>query len=348
MKFRLRFAEQITGLFVLIAIGMIALVLVFMGINKRWYVDDPVFFTKFESAEGLKTAMAIRFKGFQIGQIDALQLLDDDTVEVRFTIYREYHSRVRENTVIEFATNPLNLGGGLLLHPGKYVTAPKPSGSYIPSLDFADGIKLVKDGLVETKSSDEISVMMGNVGDILVHIKEETLPAVNTLLRNVDAIATGADKGPLGQTLYHVEDITRDAASVMSEIAAASNKLVGDITQLSESLRSELSDPAVLVKKLVAPDSTAAFLLNDHMALYAQIDGILSGVNNSIQQVEDITRYINATTPQITGLIEETRQALDQGKDVLEGLKNNPVLRGGISPEKEQPGTFRGYRDGDF
>ena len=348
MKFRLRFAEQITGLFVLGAIALVAVVLIFIGINKRWYIDDPEFFSKFNSAEGLNRSMPIRFKGFQVGRVDNMKLLDDDTVEVWFTIYREYHTRIKENTVIELATNPFNLGGGLLLHPGKYVTAPIPSGSYIPSLDFPDGIKLVKDGLVETKSSDEISKMMGSVGEILTQINEETLPSVNKLLRDVDAIATGTDTGPMGNVVKNVEDITREAADIMAEIALRSNELVGAITDMSESLTGELSDPAGLVKKLFADDSSVAFLLDDKMAIYSQIDSILNGIDDSIQQVNGITKYINDTTPQLTGLIEETRATLGQGKEVLEGLKNNPILRGGISEVKEQPGTLRGYRDEDF
>ena len=61
-----------------------------------------------------------------------------------------------------------------------------------------------------------------------------------------------------------------------------------------------------------------------------------------------ITRFVNSAQPQITGILEEGRQTLDQGKDVLQAVKNNPLLRGGVAPRKEQPTTFQGFRDMDF
>ena len=348
MKFRLRFAEQITGLFVLTALALIALVLVLMGINKRWYVDDPVFYSTFNTAKGMNRGMAIEFKGFQVGRVDDLELLDDNSVKVWFTIYKEYHSRVKEHTVIEFAPSPLAGVGGsnLLLHPGKYATAPRESGSYIPSLDFPEGKRIVREGLVETKSS--AADIFAQVQQTLDTVNNETLPEINALINNINAAASGTNSSPLAQTMGNIEEITEEVAALLKNINARSDVLLDDIEYLADSLSKELADPSALVKKLFAEDSSVSYMLDDNMAIYRKIDSILAGLDNSINQVSDITEYINSTTPQITGLIEEARATLGEGKDVLEGLKNNPLLRGGITEEKKQPTTFQGYRDEDF
>ena len=58
--------------------------------------------------------------------------------------------------------------------------------------------------------------------------------------------------------------------------------------------------------------------------------------------------YINSTQPQISTILEKGRDTLDQGKDVLEAVKNNPLLRGGVPPQREQTSTLKSYRDEDF
>ena len=98
-----------------------------------------------------------------------------------------------------------------------------------------------------------------------------------------------------------------------------------------------------------------ATLLDDDNRLYDQITAIIADVEDSIAslrgsiaEVQEFTAYLNTTQPQISGLLEEGRQTLDTGQDVLEGLRNNPLLRGGIPEEQEQQTTFQGIRDEEF
>ncbi len=56
--------------------------------------------------------------------------------------------------------------------------------------------------------------------------------------------------------------------------------------------------------------------------------------------------FMNNSTPEIAILMEETTAALKESEKVMEGLQNNPLLRGGISPEIETDSSFDGYREG--
>jgi phospholipid/cholesterol/gamma-HCH transport system substrate-binding protein len=58
--------------------------------------------------------------------------------------------------------------------------------------------------------------------------------------------------------------------------------------------------------------------------------------------------FANEKQPQISTLLDQTIDAINQGEDVLTGLKNNPLLRGGIPKTTAQPTTFGGLRDGEF
>ena len=69
MKLRMRFADQIVGVFVLLALVGIAVMLVFIGINQRWFARNYHFTSSFKTADGISAGMPIMMKGFAIGKV---------------------------------------------------------------------------------------------------------------------------------------------------------------------------------------------------------------------------------------------------------------------------------------
>ena len=107
MKFRIKHADKIAVIFIFVAIIALALFLIFIGLNQRWFAKDYFFSSRFNSGNGLNPGMAIKLKGFQIGTADKLSLLDDNTVEIIFHIYdivaRESFSR---SYLTDISVNP--------------------------------------------------------------------------------------------------------------------------------------------------------------------------------------------------------------------------------------------------
>lgn len=358
MKFRIRFVDQIVGIFVLVALAALVVILVLMGMNQRWFSQNYYFNSRFESASGLSVGMPITLKGFEIGKIDTISLNEENQVEVRFYIYDTFYEKVRPNSVLELASNPLGLGGGLRFHPGKNKDEPLREESFIPSLDLPEGKALVDLKLVSMpERQDAINSIMSKVGPILDSV-DETLATLQQLLGSVDDAVTGTGQGPINDIFTDVTRLTRQVTSLIYElnnrIAAVLDNVdtitenVDDITGNLAETTEALRDPTGLVPKLLDPQGSIATILDDDNILWEQIQDILDNINGTINQIQSFTGYINDTTPQISGLLEKSREALDQGKDVLEGLKNNPLLRGGITEQKEQASTFQSYRDEDF
>ena len=109
-----------------------------------------------------------------------------------------------------------------------------------------------------------------------------------------------------------------------------------------------MTDPTGLAKKLLDPKGSVATFLDDDNRLYDDISQAVADLRDIVAQLSEFTRFINSTQPQISGILEKGRDALDQGTDVLEAVKNNPLLRRGIPEPLEQPTTFRSFRDEDF
>jgi phospholipid/cholesterol/gamma-HCH transport system substrate-binding protein len=53
-------------------------------------------------------------------------------------------------------------------------------------------------------------------------------------------------------------------------------------------------------------------------------------VSGTLDNLESAAAALSAEAPQIGALIAQLRTAVNKGEDVLEGLKNNPLLKGGI------------------
>ncbi len=348
MKLKIRFADQIVGLFVLLAIGALCAILILLGANQRWFAKDYYYTSRFTSGVNLKPGMPIRLKGFQIGVVDSVMLLEDNNVEIGFHVYDTYHEKIYQNSVLELAVNPLGLGGGLLFHPGNTKTDPIAEGSEIPSLDFPAGVKLLKMGLVERPGGgDAVTQILNSVAPLVNDVNALVLNLTSSLAL-VNRAMEGDTALPVGAILTDVDGLVAQVNQLLAETSASLAFTLDNMGKLSADLQGLTAEPEELVTKLLNPQGSVATLLDDDNVLFDQIQELLTAINQSVAQLETFAGYLNSTQPQITGILDTGQATLDQGKKVLEGLSNNPLLRRGISQDPEQPTTFQGYRDEDF
>ena len=333
MKFKIRFADQIVGFFILVAFLGLAGILILIGYNQRWFAKNYLFRSKFQSANGLSIGMPIKLKGFEIGTVRKISLKRDNTVDIEFHIYDNYYDKIISNSVLELATNPLGLGGGLRFHPGKEIGPPLTELSFIPSLDFDKGKQLVSENLVDLpKGEDVINSVLGKV--------DSTLTSLNSLIVSLDDAVNGRGKGPVSDIL---KDLT-DTSTHLNDLLVNLKGISADV----EATTATLGNSTGLVRRLLDPKGSMATLLDDDNVLFDQIVQVVEELNAFIKQLSEFGNFVNSTQPQITGILEKGKVALDKGNDVLEAVKNNPLLRGGIPEKKEQQTTFQSYRDEDF
>ncbi len=354
MKFRIRFAQQIVGVFVLLAVVGLAAILILLGANQRWFAKNYYYNSQFKSADGLSVGMPIQLKGFEIGKVRTISLNDRNRVDIQFYIYDTYFEKVVPNSVLELASNPLGFGGGLRFHPGKDGGPPLPETSFIPSLDLPEGKALVAQGLVELpQGQDMIGSLVGQIQPILTEVSA-TLVSVHTMTDAITANLAGRGDGPLAVTLNNLTRTTNRINGLINRIdglAADMQRITANVEGITanvEATTAAIRNPTGLVPKLLDAKGSLATLLDDNNQLFEQIRSTLEEVNAIVKQLSQFSAFVNSSQPQITGLLEKGKTALDQGNDVLEAVKNNPLLKGGVPERKEQGTTFQSYRDKDF
>jgi phospholipid/cholesterol/gamma-HCH transport system substrate-binding protein len=378
MKFKIRFVDQVVGIFVLVALAGIAVILIFIGLNQRWFARNYLFTSIFVSGDGLSVGMPVMLKGFEIGKVSRISLTADNRVDMEFSVQDTYYSKVTPNSVIELVSSPIGLGTSLKFHPGKGSGPPLAEHTVIPTLASAEGRRLAEAGLVELpQGEDVIGSVIDKVNPILDELRS-TLAQAKRLVGDVDTAVTGRG-GPIGGMVNElartparvnktidsvnttvdtvntrVDAITKD----VNRITERANEILGRIDTVSQNLEAisanlkvtseGLRDTRGLATRLLDPKGSIDTILNDQNALYGQVTDAIKSTNEILAQVRSFVDYVNGTKPQISSILEKGRETLDQGKDVLEAVKNNPLLRGGVPAKKEQGPTLKSYRDEEF
>ncbi len=357
MRFRIRHADKVVGLFVLVAGLFFAGGIIFLGSNQRWFAKDVKFTTRFASAAGAAPGTAIMMRGFQVGKVRKVVLNDSNEVDAEFVIYDEYYSKVRENSILELVTSPIGLGTQLLFHPGKGEVLMAP-GSFMPLADSDAGRDLVDQGLVDIPLKDDsITRLLAGVNP-LIENAGKTVVTINRTLTEVNRSLAGQSSGPLGSIVNNASDAVSHADKMVADISKQSKEIITKVNLLADSLNTigdnlasttaAMRDPTGLVPRLLDAKGSIKTILDDKNALYDSISGSVAELQKSLKSVQEISSSLEGQMPTIAVTIDEGRTAIKQAQDVLTGLKNNPLLKGGIPARNEQQPLSQSLREGSF
>lgn len=363
MKFRIKYADQIVGIFVVLAFVLLASILVVMGGRQRWFARDYQYVSRFPSSTGLAAGTSILYKGFQIGRIRQVSLNGENEVDVSFVIFDTYVDRVRENSILELVISPIGLGNQLLFHPGRSEKS-LAERSFIPSLESPEGKRIVAQNLVDRPPKDDtITRLIANVNPLLENVNATVVQLERALGQVNDAVA-GTGSGPVADSLRdassiiaqvnetvgsagpRVDRMMADVEGSLPTILARVEASVDSVKALAESAvvigknfeatSEALRDPTGLVPRLLDPKGSLKTFLDDGDRLFNRVDNSLAEVEQALGNLEGSTATLAAQMPRIAATIDDARAAIVSAQDVLEGLKNNPLLRGGI-PERVDP-----------
>jgi phospholipid/cholesterol/gamma-HCH transport system substrate-binding protein len=338
MKFRIRFADKIVGLLVIVGIGFLVFAVFMLGKRHRWFAKDQSYSTHFDSASGLSVNMPVQYRGFTIGNVKSFDLTADDKVEVSFTIYDTYLDRVREGSLVEMRVNPIGIGGGqFLFYPGLLPNPPE--GNFIPSVHSDEGRDYLEQGLaIISGQDDSITVIISRVNTLLQNLNSVTLQ-----LR--DAFRGTDTKTTLGRAIAELEKTLRGASSLVGNVDAGlkpSLENAGQITDHIERIAAQaelvIADLRTVAAELANPEGLALRILDAEGPVYTNLKRSLNALSGTLESLELTAGTLPAQMPRVEALILDMRTALSAAEDVITALRNNPLLKNGI-PDRARPGT---------
>ena len=321
MKFSIRFADQIVGLLVIFALAFLIFVFFMLGTTQRWFKRDLQYRTYFNSAQGLSVNMAVKFKGFTIGNVKTITL-KDDRVEVFYTIHEEYTNRVKEGSLVEVQVSPIGLGNNFIFHPGGGLEILE-EGSEIFEVSSERGREILRRGLnSRTETSDSIANLMSQA--------QILLESLNVSLFGFD----GYDRLMLGEIVAEVKDTIAGLSDIVRTLSNHFEPIMGDVVTLTG--------------QIASPSGTVMAALDSEGNFYKGIENSLVSISGVIDSLDKILVTFPDQMPQVEILIKQLNVTLNSINDVLVAIANNPLLKGGIPEKRESGPGGASTRDAEF
>ncbi|MDR0410819.1 MAG: MlaD family protein [Treponema sp.] len=314
MKFRIRFADQIVGVLIIIALSVLVFVIFLLGSKQRWFANDPVFKTYFLSASGLSENMSVLYKGFVIGNVKTFKLTEYNEVEVVFSIHKEYMDRVKEGSLVDLNISPIGLGNQFLFYPG-LGEEPIVEGAYIPTVSSAQGQTLVQLGLSSvTARDDSISNILSQV-DSLTKTLNDTLQDVQQALRGTDATTLGRSLKGVENVIVGLDGQLNQVVDELPVLLVNLQTLIAELDMTIQIVNGALAgtNATALGRTLGSVDTALA-------GLAPQLGPIADNANSLIAQ---INKELPETMENVNGVLKELPAALTEVQSLLAKL-NEP------------------------
>ena len=311
MKFKIRFADQIVGFFSLLALAMLLGFIFALGASQKWFVKKNIYYTYFPTGAGFSVGMDVTYKGFPIGKIRNVDL-EGSTARIEFYILDDYTEYAKEYSLVELITSPIGLGSSFVFHPGKGSEI-IPSGSEIYRIDSITGQKFIAEKKIRLEvQEDSIGVLMKKVSSIMDN--------VNMLLFNVNAALSGRE----------------DTATPIKQIIGNLNEITKNLSSLTGTLNNESGAVPALLGNQLTTD------ISDVLKNISVVSDELTSISGSA----DI--LVSNAVPEIDSALLQLNSILIEVQDVLTGVKNNALIRGGVPDRASGKASTSQLRNGDF
>lgn len=179
-----------------------------------------------------------------------------------------------------------------------------------------------EDSFIPEKSSAEAKALI-KAGQVFVAEQSDSINTIinsatsllgdlDDLIKQINLALEGNNDNELARTLIEINNILANIA---------------DITGTADGL----------VPKLLENEESQGSIAN-----------MLKTLNNTLIDVNSITTSFNGELPDIYVLISQLQQVMKQAQDVLEGLKNNPLIKNGVTEKMGKESASPKLREDNF
>ncbi len=343
MKFIFKYTERIVGIFVIAAFAIVILVAALVAINNKVFEQKYLFKTRFSDAIGLTSTTQISFKGYQIGRIKSFQLNQENFIDVDFEIYEEFRDRMTTKSVLNKSKSLLGGATTIELIQSSDQGQPIEELGFIPSLDTPEGRDFARKNNIKL-SGDALVSMMSNLDNLLYKLNQDNNPedgAVFRMLVNL-ADATNELKNVLSstdKTLAELRGIKSSGNTSLATVVSNMGTITGNLEQTTAQLTRTLNRTDSVLMAYQNPEGLVPRLLDtEGKSIMGPLSQSLVQLSESLERLNGLLEFVDTQSPDISILLDETQQALKHTRRTMQGLSNNPFLRGGIENE---PGRVR-------
>jgi len=271
---------RVTVGFFVIIITLLMGAFVYILLEEKGTFDTRyTYYFQTDSASAFKVGAPLKYSGFDIGTIDGMELNDDGTVRVRFSVKEKNRKWITKDSVL-------------------MITKPLLGSSHIVLYSAIDNELLAPESEMTLLLSDDIDDMITKL--------QPAVDKIISIINNIDKItlAIAKDDSDLAMMLKHANEFTKKLAkndSLLTSLTGSSNankdfikslnsleKMMENIQNISENLDSDI----------VKPSSSAI----------KELEAILKDIKLKLEELDDL----KPIQDQISTGVEKSNQIMDK------------------------------------
>jgi phospholipid/cholesterol/gamma-HCH transport system substrate-binding protein len=317
-----RVMDQMVGAFLVLTAVLLVAALILIGRGNAWFRRYEPYHAVFKEGYGLQPGSKVKMLDIAVGKVTAVRIEPSNHVRVDLKVFREYASRIREDSRLTVEGASILGGSHLSLKPGAESAPELPRGAQIAS----DDKHSIDDYLEYLKSLD-------------LESKFETVVSIAT---NVEALTAGLNdpEGPLWTSLNHLESLLRG----LEEGRGTAGRLLKEedlyvrLEQRVAQTRAILSDFSEISGRMVGVSAQVETLIARLDQVVGQASQLLVSLQETGEELPGLTREVQRTLRDISPVLDVARRTLEDADATVESLRNNPVvLMGGTKEEERKP-----------
>ena len=338
MYFRIKNFDRFVGIFVIFALALIVVTLVFITRGQRWFEKRYHYSVVFNKVYGLKPGTGVTISGMEVGSVTSLRLNPQSKVELILEILETYKGNIRKDSQATIVSSllgaktvevtmgspdqpPLPAGGTLLSQDPKEIT------DILKEIDVKTPLKKVDEALENLKS---VTAKLNNPqGELFTLLKN--VEWITTQLKNGqgNAGAILQDRKMHGEITATLESARRSAAHI-EETTRNVFQFSKDLPRVMADIDRTLKELPGIVDEVKRAAADLPQVTQDVRKVTAEAPVIMENVKEIAQDVKTITGDVKKAAPEIPDLLASTHESMEEAEKLIQGLQNHWLLRGSM------------------
>jgi phospholipid/cholesterol/gamma-HCH transport system substrate-binding protein len=323
----------VVGIFVTAAVVLFGVALFLIGNQHKAFQHHIVFYTNFQSVDGLPKGAKVRVDGMDAGEVLTIQIPSSPAQKFRLkmNVDDQLHGLIREDSLVTVETEGIVGDKFLLIHHGTERAPLAPAESTLQSKEPFDLTKLLEQAQgIMTQAGTTLNGLQGTMTDVTRHL-DTTLDTATGTMKNVNSVVLDVHNG-------------KGAAGLLLEDKATA----ADVKQSIANVRTT-------TETLNATSTRIDNILSDVQSrqLIPKMDDTLTAAKSASQNLDQTSQQINNTLKSAFG---QDQYGEDAGTNLQQSLTNINQATGNLTDDTEAlkhefffKGFFkhRGYDDLD-
>lgn len=300
---RFKKLEWKIGLMVVVALAGIALVIVYIGIQKDLFISKYSVYFIADSGTGFKEAMPVRLSGFKIGRVKTIELIEGAQVKVTVELNRKYDKWMKLGAWATLAKEGFIGESYVEVALGHGEERPLEDGERMPYMKARGMEEIV----------EEVKPVLREVKDIIHYVNDP--------------------EGEIKKTLVNVKNLTADMSKTRQKVDDLLDSSNIAIKRIDTVLKNTDARTGELITNV---NSKITSLTEKAEGAVAKLPAIAEKVDGIAENVRKLTGGLANDGPRIREIIANAEDASIQSKTLIRGVREGWPGRL-MTPEPKKP-----------